>query len=290
MKIGTIYGIKIYLNLFFLALLGLFFVAGILAKGLIAFGIVLIHEFAHAFAARRLAVPVADVELLPFGGVTRMGGDMAVQPKKEIIIAAAGPLSNVIMFLLGIAFKNYGFWDEQLGSFFLQSNLVIAGFNVLPALPLDGGRVYRAILAGRIGLKKATYQAASLGQSWAVIIILVGAGGLALGWAGLDIMITGMFLLYAATRERTAAPYLFMRHMMQKREELRNVGVMPALILVAGENSSLGEVVRNFMPEKFHLVAVFSEGMEYKGIISEDKLVEGLFKYGLDCQIGILID
>ncbi len=290
MRIGAFFGIKIYLNPYFLALLGLFFVAGILGKGLIAFGVVLIHEFAHALMAKKLGVPVADVELLPFGGVTRMGGDMAVQPHKEIIIAAAGPACNVLMFLVGIAFKNYGIWDNQLGPFFLQSNMVIAAFNTLPALPLDGGRVYRAVMANKYGLKKATYKAASLGQSWAIVIIMAGAVCLLLGWAGLDVIITGMFLFYAATRERAAAPYLFMRHIMQKNEELKSVGVMASLVLVARENASLGDVTKYFMPQKFHFIAVFSENMEYKGMITEDKLIEGLFNYGLDYPIGGLID
>ncbi len=286
MKIGRLFGINLYLNPFFLALLGLFFVAGILDKGLTAFGVVLVHEFAHAAVARRLGVTVADVELLPFGGVTRMGGDMAVNPRKEICIAAAGPAANLALFLAGMACRNHGLWDDALGPFFLQCNMVIAAFNVLPALPLDGGRVYRACLAGKIGLKSATYRAAGLGQAWAVIIILAGAGGLALGWAGVDILVTGLFLFYAATRERAAAPYLFIRHMMQKKDDLLEEGVIPAVILVAREDAPLGEVVRHFMPRRFHFVAVFSEKLELKGVLPEDKVVDGLFAFGLDYPVG----
>ncbi len=286
MRIGRVWGVNIYLNPFFLALLGLFFVAGILGKGLIAFGVVLIHEFAHALAAKRLGVAVADVELLPFGGVTRMGGDMAVNPRHEIWIAAAGPAGNLALYLAGTAFKNYGIWDDSLGPFFLQCNMVIAAFNILPALPLDGGRVYRAWLAGRIGIRSATYRAAGYGQAWAVVIVAAGAAGLAMGWAGLDIIITGLFLFYAAARERSAAPYLFMRHMMMKKEELVREGVVPATVLAAREDAPLGDVVRQFLPRRFHFVAVFSRKLEFMGLIPEDKVMDGLFKYGFDCPIG----
>ncbi|MCL6610518.1 MAG: M50 family metallopeptidase [Peptococcaceae bacterium] len=288
MKIGRFFGINIYLNPFFLALLGLFFVAGILDKGLIAFGVVLVHEFAHALAARRLGVTVADVELLPFGGVTRMSGEMPVHPRKEIFIAAAGPAGNLALFLAGTACKNYGLWDDTLGPFFLQCNMVIAAFNTLPALPLDGGRVYRAYLAGKIGLKNATYRAAGLGQALAVLVILAGAAGLAFGWSGLDILITGLFLFYAATRERAAAPYLFMRHMMQKKDDLLQEGVIPAVMLAAREDTPLGEVVRHFMPQRFHFVAVFSDTLEFRGVLTEEKIVEGLFNFGLDHPVGRL--
>ncbi|MFZ5631789.1 MAG: M50 family metallopeptidase [Bacillota bacterium] len=286
MKIGRIWGINLYLNPFFLALLGLFFVAGILDRGLIAFGVVLVHELAHAVVAKRLGVAVADVELLPFGGVTRMAGDMAVNPRQEIHIAIAGPTGNLVLFLAGMALKNYGLWDDELNRFFLQCNVLIALFNILPALPLDGGRVYRAFLAGRIGVRNATCRAAGLGQAWGVAVILAGAAGLALGRAGLDILITGLFLLYAATRERTAAPYLFIRHMIQKKEDLIREGVLPAVTLVAREDAVLGEVVRLFMPRRFHFVAVFSMGLEFKGVLSEDKIIDGLFNFGFDHPVG----
>jgi len=288
LKIGRILGINLYLNPFFLALLGLFFVAGILGKGLIAFGVVLVHELAHALMAKRLGVAVDDVELLPFGGVTRMGGEMAVSPQKEIYIALAGPAGNLALFLAGLALKNHGLWDENLGPFFLQCNVVIALFNILPALPLDGGRVYRACLAAKVGVRDATYRAAGLGQAWGVLVVLAGAMGLAMGWSGLDILITGLFLFYAATRERAAAPYLFMRHMMQKKDELEREGVLEAVTLAAREDSPLGEVVRRFMPRRFHFVAVFSNTMELKGFLSEDRVVEGLFQFGLEYPVGRL--
>lgn len=118
MRIGQIMGVELHLNNFFLALLGLFFVAGVLGKGLVAFLVVLVHEFAHVACARRLGVPVADVELLPFGGVIRMGGDLVLDPVKEVYVAAAGPVSNVLMALWGLAMKNYGLWHSELGPFF----------------------------------------------------------------------------------------------------------------------------------------------------------------------------
>lgn len=286
MKIGRIWGVGIYLNPFFLALLGLFFVAGIVVKGLIAFGVVLMHEFAHAAVAKKLKVPVTDVELLPFGGVTRMGGDMPVSPKNEILIAAAGPCANIVLFLTGVALRNYGFWDDEPGSFFLQCNILIAAFNVLPALPLDGGRVYRAVLSGRIGIKNATYRAAGLGQAIAAAIVAMGTSGLVMGWSGLDILSTGLFLFYAATRERSSAPFMFMRQLILKKDELAREGVLPAVALVVREDATLGEVVRMFLPRRFHYIAVYSDKLEFKGFFPEDRIIESLFKYGIDHPVG----
>ena len=178
MKIGRVYGIDLCVNIWFLMQLGLFFVAGILDKGLILFAVVLVHEVAHTVIARRLGVRVLAIELLPFGGVAKLGSELALDTKKEMAIAVAGPLANLIMIGLALGFRSYGLWDEELGNFFLQCNLLLLIFNLLPALPLDGGRILRAYWARWIGLKQATYLCAVMGQAWAVIITLLGSLGL----------------------------------------------------------------------------------------------------------------
>ncbi len=288
MRIARVMGVEIYLNLFFLGLLGLFFVAGVIGKGLIAFAVVFLHELAHTAMARHLSLPVKEVELLPFGGVTRMGSEMVLDPVKESFVALAGPASNLVMAALGLALKNHGLWDEELGSFFLQCNLLLAVFNLLPALPLDGGRIYRAYLATKIGIRNATHRAAGLGQIWAALIVFFGSLGLLFHFTGLDVLFTGFFLFYAATREKGTAPYLFVWHLTQKKEELAKAGVLPAESLTATEDATLGEVVRPFLPQRFHFLLVLDRHLRYKGIVTESQIIAGLLEYGFDLPIGKL--
>lgn len=289
MKVCTVSGVQIHLNNIFLALLGLFFVAGVLAKGLIAFSIVLLHELAHVAAARRLGVNVADVELLPFGGVCRIGGEVVLDPAREVLVASAGPASNLLLAGLGTALRGYGLWDDQLTSFFIQSNLLIASFNLLPALPLDGGRVFRAYLARRVGFKEATYKAARLGQFWGVSIVLLGAAGLLLGISGLDILIAGSFLLYSATREKGLAPFHFIRHLTQKKLELVAAGVLPAEPLVSFDDVRLRDITGAFIPQRFHVIILLDKDWQYRGVVSEAQIVDALFNKGMDINIGELL-
>ncbi|OPX87924.1 MAG: putative zinc metalloprotease Rip3 [Pelotomaculum sp. PtaB.Bin104] len=290
MKIGRYAGMEIYLNNFFLALLGLFFVAGVLGKGLIAFGVVFLHELGHVAVARRLGVQVSEVELLPFGGVSRMGGEVVSDPAKEVYVALAGPTTN--LFLVGTitVLRNHGLWVNDLGLFFLNCNLLMAVFNLLPALPLDGGRIFRAYLARRTGLSKATHQAAWWGQFWGVAIILGGTAGLAMRLNGLDVIITGVFLFYVATREKNQAPYHFIRHLLQKKEELAAAGVLPGEPLVAFESVRLGKIIRTFLPQRFHLVLLLDHNWHYRGVVSEAQIVDALLSKGVDVPIGDLIN
>lgn len=290
MRVGRIYGVEIHMNNAFLALIGLFFVAGVLGKGLIAFTIVLLHELAHVTAARRLGVNVSDVELLPFGGVSRLGGEMVIDPSKEVLVAAAGPFTNLLLAGVGTALKNNGLWESDLLSFFQQCNIMIASFNLLPALPLDGGRVFRAYLARRVGFRLATHRAAWWGQFWGTLIFLGGTAGLVTGVFGLDIMTTGLFLFYAATREKGLAPYHFIRHLAQKKEELASSGVLPGEPIVSLDTVRLGDVIRTFVPKRFHLVLILDGNWRYRGVVSEARIIDALLTEGVDVPVGSLID
>lgn len=286
MKILRLWGTDIYLNPFFLGLLLLFFVAGVLVKGLIAFAIVLVHEFAHVVVAKRLGVGVKQVELLPFGGVARMGEELSHDPQKEVKVAIAGPACNFALVFTALALKNNGLWDDNLGPFFIQCNLLVAFFNLLPALPLDGGRVYRALLAGKLGLSEATRRAARYGQLWAILIITLGLAGIYFGATGIDISLTALFLLYAATRERNMAPYLYITHLVRKRDELLEKGMLPASLVVAGENVPLGAIIKGFLPQRFHLLLVLDPNGRIKAKATEWEIVDKIMEVGPNLPAG----
>jgi len=289
MKVGRFCGIDIYFNPLFLALLGLYFVAGVLERGLIIFAVVLLHELAHTLAARFMAIRVIDIEVLPFGGVARVGGEISMEPQKEIAVALAGPFSNILLMGLTLGFKNYGIWSEELGPFFLQTNLLLAVFNLLPALPLDGGRIFRSLLAVHVGISRATLMAARLGQIIAVLVACLGIIGVLARFCGLDVVIIALFVLYSATKERGMAPYLFIQHLAQKKEELAKSGVLPAEQLVAREDVRIKEVVQLFVPQKFHIIMLLDQQMNVLGMISEVQVVDALFTGGMNVPLKGLI-
>lgn len=289
MRIGRLQGIEVRLNPLFLVLLGLYFVAGVLEKGLIIFGLVLFHELAHTLVAKMLGIPVINIELLPFGGVARMGSEMSVQPSKEIAVALAGPVSNILLIGLALGLKNYGIWSEELGPYFLQINLMLALFNLLPALPLDGGRVLRSLLATYIGVSQATLTAARIGQITAVAVICLGVMGFLQRIVGLDVIIIALFVLYAASKEKNLTPYLFVCQLAHKKEELIQTGILPVEQLAVQGDVPLKEIVKLFVPQKFHLILLFNRQMELQGQVSEAQVVDALFQQGMDVPVGSLI-
>jgi stage IV sporulation protein FB len=134
------------------------------------FASVLVHELAHSVVARRRGVPVTSIVLLPIGGVSRLGR-LPDRPRDELVIAAVGPATSLgtaavlaaLLTVTGHALTPVSFVDGPLGTRLVWANAVLAAFNLLPAFPLDGGRVLRAALARRLGLETATRRAASVG-------------------------------------------------------------------------------------------------------------------------------
>lgn len=223
---GSIFGIDLRVHVSFLALLAFVWIteseiggtpsaARAMALVGIIFACVLLHELAHAMMAMRLGVGVRSITLLPIGGVTIM--DEASQrnpdPRLEMRIAAAGPVVNLIvgvfigcgilLFLPQVnLFGSPFIFSGNLPRSLVWANILLGAFNLLPAYPMDGGRVLRAYFATRMDFLKATRRAVSVGQVFAMLLMF--GGGLAHAWG---VVLIGLFLLFGAQLEDRSAVF-----------------------------------------------------------------------------------
>jgi Zn-dependent protease/predicted transcriptional regulator len=195
LKLGTYAGISVYLHWTFALLIGWIFFSHLSAGRtllqtaagvgfiLALFACVVLHEFGHALTAKRYGVKTRDITLLPIGGVARLER-IPEKPMQEFWVAVAGPAVNVAIagiLLVTLVVLNQA--NELLqvnwfhGQFLAQLmlvNLFLVGFNLLPAFPMDGGRVLRALLATRLGRRRATAIASNIGQAMAILFGIIG--------------------------------------------------------------------------------------------------------------------
>jgi Zn-dependent protease len=181
-RIGKLLGFPIDVNASFLIVLGIVLLfwgglSGVFAV-LVAFASVLLHELGHAVTARRLGVPVAGIELHFFGGTAKMVG----QPKTandEVLIAAAGPAVSFVLgalgLILGVGTGALGLHAAaMLFEYIGWINLIIGVFNLVPALPMDGGRILRALLTRKVPFERATEISVRIARGFAIALGLTG--------------------------------------------------------------------------------------------------------------------
>ena len=188
-KIGRVAGIDLFLHPTFLLLMAWTFASEPASWALMVaaiFGCVMLHEFGHALAARALGIPTRSITLYFFGGIARLER-MPRAPGAELLITLAGPLVNVAIGLaLGMALWVEGAlrpgaeWIPLtlFASNLMLVNFLLAVFNMVPAFPMDGGRILRALLTVKIGRSRATEIAASVGR-----VIAVGFGAYSIATA-----------------------------------------------------------------------------------------------------------
>jgi Zn-dependent protease len=219
-RLGNIAGIRLYLHWTFLILLALVFFTdlgrGIGLPGavqavlfvLVLFACILLHELGHALAARRYGIPTRDITLLPIGGIARMER-MPREPRQELWVALAGPLVNVgiaavlVLLLAAVHYGYVNFLRSQVTFLWslLWANLFLIVFNLLPAFPMDGGRVLRALLARRMDYIRATRIAARIGQVMAILFVIAGLYSLFRHQQVPMLMLIGVFIFFGARNE-----------------------------------------------------------------------------------------
>lgn len=292
MEIGKVTGVSIKIHPSLLLLLGLYALFGLLPEALLAFGLVVGHEVAHLTVAKAYGFRVISLELFPYGGAVTCDDIFEGRKVEETLMALAGPFFNVILLFLGQALRWQGIWVGALAEDFVRFNFLLAAFNLLPVLPLDGGRVVRAIYAQFFGFVKTTKALAWAGKITGVILALTGivlikqAG---LSGEGLVLIPLGGFFWLAGNKEIAAARLTFLRQLTRKKEELVRKGLMRSKWITVCQDTSLIRVVEELTPDSYALVVLPNQEFGVARTFTETEILEGMLREGIDFPVGKLI-
>lgn len=268
---------KVRVHPLFLALAAFAVYAGLWRDLVVLFLLVTLHELGHAAAAQALGYEVERVTLLPFGGVATLGyGSIGFVPRHEALIAIAGPLVNLGLTGASAVVHALGLWPDAFFLRVAELNLWIVAFNLLPGLPLDGGRILRAARSRHLGYEAATREAYDVALWLAITLLFLGTAALWAGYPHLGMLVLGVFLLVTAWAGRRDLRMETIRFLDAKRRASRR---RPEVIrsLVVPRTTPVRDVVRRFSPDRYHLVYVRNEAGEVSAILEEDELLEAVF-------------
>lgn len=271
-------GIRLRIHILFWLVIGLSAVTGHFVETLTLFVIVVIHELGHVAAAREVGWKVTEIELLPFGGVATIENEAAADPLDEIVVALAGPFLNITMIFVSLLFWWSGVWTEEWTRFFVTSNVIIAGFNLLPIWPLDGGRILQALLCFRLPYRTAAL--VSLGASSLLSALMLGVSGLS---QQVNVLIIAAYLLVVNAQAFLRFPYQFFRFLMDKYirqtehdNQLHSVSLSPTTTAM--------EATQQLRKGYYHLFYI-----KGGGLLSEEQLLYALlFEQKHNVSVGQL--
>ena len=288
-RIAKLAGTQVRIHLTFVLLLGWvglsLFLSGGLVQALLGMGFflalflcVLLHEFGHVLAARRYGISTPDITLLPIGGIARLAR-MPRKPSHELVVALAGPAVNVVIAALlylivgipaavGDELLRFGSLREMLFSL-MVINVWLVVFNMIPAFPMDGGRVLRAILAMSLPYGRATTTASIIGQ------IIAGAGAvLALMMWHPILLLIAIFIFLAARAEASA---------VTTQEALQDLPLERAMI-TNFHSLEVGATLRNAVDALLggsqHDFPVLDGDRQLVGILTRTGLIGALASHG----------
>jgi Zn-dependent protease len=296
-KLGRVAGIDVYMHGTFLILLAWVGVSHYLERHrwedavagvgfiLALFTVVVLHEMGHALTARRYGIRTRDITLLPIGGVARLER-APDDPRQELLVALAGPAVNfalaAVLFVLLPSATSVAGLDEvqETGAGFLARlawvNVGLAAFNLLPAFPMDGGRVLRAILAMRVDYVRATEVAAKVGHGFALMLGLVGL------FANPFLIFIALFVWIGATAEAGMA---------QLKSALGSIPVERVMITrfeTLGPADTLQRAMEHILAGFQHDFPVV-EADRVVGVLTRGHLMKGLTELGRDAPVGAVM-
>lgn len=251
--------------------------AGYFLEILTLFGLIVIHELGHVTFARYYKWRITEIELLPFGGVVKTDEWGTVPSKEEMIVAIAGPAYNGVMIIFAAVCFLFGWWTPEWADFFVTANLWLAGFNLLPIYPLDGGRLLQALMSYQLPYRVCLAYSLIVSVTLSSGLFVASVVPLFFGQPMmLNVCVIALFLLVSNVLSWRQKSYQFMRFLMQRQigENLSHKHVIP--LFVTPQDTVLS-AIKKWKKECYHVMVVTDKRGHIVHVLPEETLLNYFF-------------
>ncbi len=277
MKLCTLSGTALRLHPLFPLLLLLFLLGGqgtMIAAYLLA---LLLHEAGHYYAARRMGLAVSEIELTPFGGAMQISLSDGLTGRKGFFLAAAGITVNAICAAAGVLLLQGR--HSPFFIWFTTAHLTMLLFNLLPVLPLDGGRMLLALLSVRFRREKVFRVLLALGRALAAALMLYSLLGAVFGRFRPVFILLSCYLLYAAALEEKHGAAWYLSALFSRRLKIENGTAVPVQHVCVHKSMTLFRLLPQLQPGAYHMVSVTDDdGCTILATVREDRLYRAILE------------
>jgi stage IV sporulation protein FB len=265
-------------NKFFIPCIILLVVIAFSGQLLPSFLMVIAHEFVHYITAVIFGYSGFDLKILPIGAVLQLKDLDEASPKEDLVISMSGPLFNIILALIFYMLSLRG--EHSFYSIMIKSNLALGVFNLIPAFPLDGGRILRDILCIKTIYKRANE--ITIKCSVAVGLMLIGCFIFLLFFNTFNysIGVIGCFVIFSSYKEKKRIVYIIMGDIVKKKRKFLERKYIENKSISIFYKIDLINVLSLVDKNKYNIFTVLDENMRVLDIIYEEEVIEALKVYG----------
>ncbi len=248
---------------------------GYFPQVIIIYLITMLHELGHFLAAKAVKAEVKRVCCYPFGITIELKDGYVKNPVSEMIVALAGPFTNALIALFAMLCID----DIMLRDFVAVSSAIIGCMNLLPILPLDGGRAVKAFLTIRWGFVKAFNFTVRLSRVFTAILFVLGIMVLIVSRFNFSILLICTFLTVNAFAERRSMQIMVMRDVLYSQSKLKD-GKMKSAIITVKWSTPARLLLKDFDSYRYFTVTAVDDDLNYRGTLTESQIIDGLVQRG----------
>ena len=287
MKINFKY-FNLNLSYWFIIIIPLLLATGYLDEYGIAMLSTALHEFGHMTAAMYKGCRIKTLKVTP-AGLNVIIDEMNCSKSDLICIYIFGPAVNIVIASISMIFCVFISDDRQVIRNLFILNSCLALFNLLPAMPLDGGKILFEALSGCFGIAAAEKFTAKVAIFLSTIFVAAGVWLLIWGRGNFSLLIIGIFILVSLADRRMEASFMNIRQILYRRSRLLKKGIYPARELVAMKWMHLGECLKCMDYDRIHLIHVLDDDMTVMAVFTESEIIEAMLSNASDLSFEELV-
>lgn len=249
--------------------------------------IIVVHELIHLVVARKLGYSGFTIDVLPVGTSLKLKDLDEATPRDDIIISSSGPIGNFLIAL--IFFVIYKFYPSDFLYKLINYNIVIGVFNLVPALPLDGGRILRDILNYKFIYKKAHKIVLNISMAIGYLFGAFFFIGMFYNKVNFDFLFFSIFIIVISYKEKRRIAYIIMGYIVKKKEKLIRRGYLENKSISVYCKLNILELIELIDKNKYNEFIILDDDMNVIGILYEEDVLNGIKNYG-NCLLEELLE
>lgn len=277
-------GKHLYISLWIIPVLIFAFRCGYIKLFVLTYLCALLHELAHILCAKMLSVSVSTLSVYPFGISAKLSAGYIRKSEKEFLIAFCGPLFSIVLFWICTALHRI--YGSELLLRLSVTNLALCIVNLIPALPLDGGRMFKSILTARFGIIRAYNLTLKASRIAVIVLFITAASVLFLSGFNFSLILVSAFLLQNLCSEQQAITLITVKELMQNHKKAAEAELLPSKVLCINKNRPATIILKHLSYDCFYVVCATDNDFRIAEILTETQIIDALTKNGVRTKLA----